>query len=435
MKKVLIFICSCFCLLTLVGCHSVSELSKANDELKNDNYTVYYQIHKNVTYGKKEVMDDNVEYLVKNNGNQMMLSTWDDEGERYDTYTEILNNEVEVLTKEGKLWYYEETLPLDEYQEPVFLPEVEFNSDNFKYEKELWTGNTELITELLSESLNKKAYEFDSYAGFIDAEISSVVNNYTVELKDNHLYKISCEYQVLVTFVNEKVLTLTETVVAEYSDIASTVLVRPEVFELSYVVEPTDNYTAQIFYEMSMFVPGEEEAVPGLGAEFIMKVDGNLMNMYPEGEEDYFIYVEQNEDEVICYVNQEGEWYKESINLDELDLMTNMTNTPSIEYTPENFKYQDGYWYGNLEAINAACEEYLQEVESMYKELVLANEGEAEVEITEYIMQVEDGVLTGVTMQISMTFSQGENSMTLIQNSSMIFSKIGYTEVEKPEIK
>lgn len=184
-----------------------------------------------------------------------------------------------------------------------------------------------------------------------------------------------------------------------------------------------------------MFVPGEEEAVPGLGAEFIMKVDGNLMNMYPEGEEDYFIYVEQNEDEVICYVNQDGEWYKESINLDELGLMTNMTNTPSIEYTPENFKYQDGYWYGNLEAINAACEEYLQEVESMYKELILANEGEAEVEITEYIMQVEDGVLTGVTMQISMTFSQGENSMTLIQNSSMIFSEIGYTEVEKPEIK
>ncbi len=435
MKKVLIFICSCFCLLTLVGCHSVSELSKANDELKNDNYTVYYQIHKNVTYGKKEVMDDNVEYLVKNNGNQMMLSTWDDEGERYDTYTEILNNEVEVITKEGKVWYYDETLPLDEYQEPEFLPQVEINSDNFKYEKELWIGNTELITKLLSESLNKKANEFDSYAGFIDAEISSVVNNYTVELKDNHLYKISCEYQVLVTFVNEKVLTLTETIVAEYSDIASTVLVRPEVFELSYVVEPTDNYTAEVFYEMSMFAPGKEEAVPGLGAEFIMKVDGNSMNMYPDGQEDYFIYIEQNKDEVICYICQDGEWYLEYIDLDEFNLVTNMTNTPSFEYTPENFKYEDGYWYGNLKALNASCEEYLQEVESMYSELILGGEGKAEVEITEYIIQVEDGMLTGISMEITVLFTDGENQMTLVQNSSLIFSKIGYTEIEKPEIK
>ena len=47
MKKGFIVIFSCFCLLTLVGCRSVSELTKANDELNGDNYTVYYQTHKN----------------------------------------------------------------------------------------------------------------------------------------------------------------------------------------------------------------------------------------------------------------------------------------------------------------------------------------------------------------------------------------------------
>ena len=70
MKKVLIFICSLFCLFTLVGCHSVSELTKANDELKEGNYTVYYQTQKNAVYKKKTITNESAEYLVKQNGNQ-----------------------------------------------------------------------------------------------------------------------------------------------------------------------------------------------------------------------------------------------------------------------------------------------------------------------------------------------------------------------------
>ena len=432
MKKTLLFICSCFCLLALVGCHSVSELTKANEELNGGNYTVYYQTHKNVTYGKKEVSDEKEEYVVKQNGNQYMISSWNDSGDRLDIYSETKQEVVEIFKGNGRYWEFDRVEALENYEQKEFLPVIEINEENFVYEDKIWVGNTELINTLLEDYFNELAQEYDSYKGFIDAEISSVVNTYNVTLEKNHLSKIEFDYQVFVTFVDEKVLTISETIIAEYSDIYSTVLTKPEgVLDLSYALEPTDNYTATVFYSVEQVVEGEG-ATPGMGAEFLLKQDGNKVLISVGNEK---IYVEQNGNKVTSYVYSYGEWFKEDVDISELNMMTTY---PEIGYTEEFFECVDGVYYGKTHKMNMALEEYLTELEDQFLDSLGSSFGkkaECNIAISEYLIQVTDNVIDGVLVAMTITITNGEETVTFIQSIALKFSEINNTVVETPNVE
>lgn len=459
MKRVLMIICSFFCFLTLVGCHSVSELSKANDELKAGNYTVYYQTQQNVTYGKRKLTDVKAEYLVKQNGNQKIMSTWDEEGTRYDVYTETLDTDVEVFTKKGNTWFYETTLPVEKYEEPEFLPEVEINKKNFSYEEEVWVGNTELINGLLAGKLKEKANQFESYKGFIDAEVSTVVNKYNVHLEQESISMIECEYQVLITFVDEKVLTLTETIVAEYSDVASTVLPRPNIFELSYAIKPTDNFVVSLenefepydsYYEYVSpeYLPEDEihtheyeNSKCECGAyidEAVLAVDGNKILLSSPLDDSLMFYFESTEDGELFYVYENGKWSEMSFIIDINDVIDFAALCPDIEYTPEFFEYKDGKWVGISSKVNAESEEYLNLVEEMYEEILFSELNEdatVSLSIHEYSIEIVDNVISTVKTSVKIVIVDGENETEFLHTTTLNYSKVNKTTIETPEIK
>lgn len=445
MKKVLIFICSLFCLFTLVGCHSVSELTKANDELKEGNYTVYYQTQKNAVYKKKTITNESAEYLVKQNGNQKMVSSWDESGNRHDVFTEVNENTVEIFKGNGRYWEFDRYEALENYQEEEILPLVEINKTNFVYEKEVWIGNVELINTYLKDYFNEIANEYDSYKGFIDAEISSSVKKYNAILENNQLSKIEFEYEVLVTFVDETVITITGSITADYSDIYSTVIIKPEgVLELSYAQKPVDNYTADVFYQMNI-VSDEDAAIPGLGAQFNMKQDGNKILCTIDSEQ---VYMEQTEKGVLTYVFDGNKWIKEEIDLEEFN---KMIEYPEVGYTAEFFETVDGcYYYGKEYKMNIALDDYFTELEEEFvetfktefkdeiKEIEKKTEKKVTITcnafITEYIIQVVDNVITGVACEITMKVNFAGQLVTYVQSVALAFSDIDNTVVEQPKL-
>lgn len=445
MKKVLIFICTCFCLLTLVGCRSVSELTKANEELNGNNYTVYYQTHKNVTYGVKEVSDEKDEYLVKQNGKQKIVSTWDDEGTRLDVFTEVKEDSVEFFKGNGRYWEFDRVESLEEYQVEEILPKVEINEDNFVYEDKVWVGNVELINTALKDYFNELALEFDSYKGFVDAEITSKVNKYNVTLVNNQISKIEFDYQVLVTFVDKSVLTIAVDILAEYSDIFQTVINKPEgVLDLSYAVKPTDNYTAELYYELLMPTEDGDTAAPGVGAQFTLKQDGKKILCTVENQH---VYIEETEDDYLTYVYNGSRWMEQYVDIEEFN---QIVEYPEFGYTAEFFEYADGYYYGKTYKMNMALDEYFEEIEQQfvdsikqqYKDEIKKIESttkkkvtvECEALVTEYIIQVVDNQIAAIACEITINGTFGEETVTFVQSLGLLFSDINNTVIEKPKL-
>ena len=445
MKKVLIFICSLFCLFTLVGCHSVSELTKANDELKEGNYTVYYQTQKNAVYKKKTITNESAEYLVKQNGNQKMVSSWDESGNRHDVFTEVNEDTVEIFKGNGRYWEFDRYEALENYQEEEILPLVEINNTNFVYEKEVWIGNVELINTYLKDYFNEIANEYNSYKGFIDAEISSSVKKYNATLANNQLSKIEFEYEVLVTFVDETVITITGLITADYSDIYSTVIIKPEeVLDLSYALKPTDNYTAEVLYGLSVVVK-DNEASPSFGAQFNMKQDGNKILCTVDSEQ---VYMEQTEKGVLTYVFDGNKWIKEEIDLEEFN---KMIEYPEFGLTHEFFETVDGcYYYGKEYKMNIALDDYFTEFEEEFVES-FKKENKEEIEqiekktkkkvtvtcnasITDYVIQVVDNVITGIACEMTINLYYADQSVSYVQSIALLFSDIDNTVVEKPKL-
>lgn len=445
MKKVLIFICSCFCLFTLVGCRSVSELTKAVDELEGNNYTVYYQTHKNVTYGIKEVSDEKEEYLIKQNGTQSIVSTWNDEGTRFDVFSEIKDENVEIFKGNGRYWEFDHTETLEEYAPVEILPNVEINEENFIYEDKIWVGNVELINTYLKDYFNEMAQEFDSYKGFIDAEISSLVNKYNVTLVNNKISKIEFDYQVLVTFVNKTVLTISGTITADYSDINATVINKPEgVLDLSYALKPTDNYTAELYYDLTMPSEDENASTPGIGAQFTLKQDGNKI-LCSVGNQ--HVYIEETEDDYLTYVYNGSRWMEQYVDVEELN---QIVEYPEFGYTEEFFEYVDGYYFGKTYKMNMALDEYFEEIEQQFVDLI-KQEYKTEIKkietetkkkvtvacealVTEYIIQVIDNQIAGVMCEITIKGTFGDETITYVQSLALLFSDINNTVVEKPKL-
>ena len=101
MKKLLLFVCSFLVLFTLAGCHNVNELSKAKDELKQGNYTAYYEMYSKIVDNKTVIDEQKSELLVKHNGGQTFASTWDETGKAFvkneikETDEEIVKNAID----------------------------------------------------------------------------------------------------------------------------------------------------------------------------------------------------------------------------------------------------------------------------------------------------------------------------------------------------
>ena len=445
MKKVLIFICSFFCLLTLVGCHSVSELTKANNELNEGNYTVYYQTEKKAVYKKRTITDESAEYLVKQNGNQKIVSTWDEEGNRKDVFTEVKEDSVEFFKGNGRYWEFDRVEALDDYQEDTILPIVEISKNNFTFEEEIWVGNVDVINTQLKDYFKEIANEYNSYKGFIDATITSSVKKYNAILENNSLSKIEFEYEVLITFVDESVITITGSITADYSDIYSTVIIKPEgVLELSYAQKPVDNYTADVFYQMNI-VSDKDAANPGLGAQFNMKQDGNKILCTIDMAK---VYIEQTENGALTYLFDGSKWVKEEVDLEEFN---QMIEYPEVGYTAEFFETVDGcYYYGKEYKMNIALDDYFTELEEEFVE-TFKTEFKDEIKeiekktkkkvtvtcnafVTEYIIQVVDNVITGVACEITMNVNFADQLVTYVQTVALTFSDIDNTVVEQPKL-
>ncbi len=226
MKKTVLFICSILMLFTLVSCHSLNELETASNEIKEGNFSVYYEVETKSVYGKKELVNSKQEFLLKQNGNQQMLSTWSEDGSRYDQYVEVVEEEVELYSKSGKNWKFDGKVAKEEYVETVILPEIEINSKNFYYENKVWHAKEEVVEETLKNYFENILASYDYMPDFEDSEVEINVNCYDIILDINSFETIIFDYEIEVTFPDEKKLVVDQVITAEYSDIATTVLLN-----------------------------------------------------------------------------------------------------------------------------------------------------------------------------------------------------------------
>ena len=167
------------------------------------------------------------------------------------------------------------------------------------------------------------------------------------------------------TFVNKTVLTISGTITADYSDINATVINKPEgVLDLSYALKPTDNYTAELYYDLTMPSEDENASTPGIGAQFTLKQDGNKI-LCSVGNQ--HVYIEETEDDYLTYVYNGSRWMEQYVDVEELN---QIVEYPEFGYTEEFFEYADGYYFGKTYKMNMALDEYFEEIEQQFVDLI-----------------------------------------------------------------
>lgn len=429
MKKgfLLFFIFALF--LIIPGCHASNELETASNELSKNNYTVHYEVSRDVVF-EKEHTTTKKEYLVKENGAQTLFSTWNDKGERFDVYTEIKDNKVEVLINDGDIWKFDRFESLDTYQKQVIIPRIDLDKRNFSYEQGKWLGKKDVINKQLESYFMTIADQYSSYPGFIDAEISTVVNEYSVELENKSISQIIFDYQVIITFPDQKELIISEYITADFYDINSTILSRPgNIFQLSYMEAELDNFTAEVTITRTKFI--DEIVEPYEGFNYKVSLDGNKAIIVIPVFFDIIDYIEETEDGTIVkrYDADSKIWIETSDSAENLKSLCRFDNIPEIEYKQENFEYIDGYWHANVKDLNSYCKDYVDELKNTYEKKLLNRE--INIECSEYIIQIENNQPTKIITIANII----TDDIVIVERIEILFSKINETVVEGPKLK
>lgn len=186
------------------------------------------------------------------------------------------------------------------------------------------------------------------------------------------------------------------------------------------------NYTADVDMTMVM-TSGNTSFTQKI--EMLMECDLNNMYMIMETEDNKaYSYAKINGQEVLVYVSTDGkDWDQEDTQT--LDEFKKENSQIVNADEASNFKYEDGVYVGNVEALNSALTEYMN---AALKELETPGVSIDSTKVTKYNITLDKKNISKIEMNMEMSMSGYGQKIDITYTIVMNITKVGETQVTVP---
>lgn len=186
------------------------------------------------------------------------------------------------------------------------------------------------------------------------------------------------------------------------------------------------NYTADVDMTMVM-TSGNTSFTQKI--EMLMECDLNNMYMIMETEDNNaYSYAKINGQEVLVYVSTDGkDWDQEDTQT--LDEFKKENSQIVNADEASNFKYEDGVYVGNVEALNSALTEYMN---AALKELETPGVSIDSTKVTKYNITLDKKNISKIEMNMEMSMSGYGQKIDITYTIVMNITKVGETQVTVP---
>ncbi len=163
--------------------------------------------------------------------------------------------------------------------------------------------------------------------------------------------------------------------------------------------------------------------------DMLMECDLNNMYMIAEIENNkVYTYAKINGQEVLVYLSTDGkDWDQQDTKT--LDEFKNENSQIVNADEAANFKYEDGVYVGNVEALNSALTEYMN---SALKELETPGISIDSTKVTKYNITLDKKDVSKIEIDMQMSMSGFGQKIDITYTILMSISKVGETKVTIP---
>ena len=163
--------------------------------------------------------------------------------------------------------------------------------------------------------------------------------------------------------------------------------------------------------------------------DMLMECDLNNMYMIAEIENNkVYTYAKINGQEVLVYLSTDGrDWDQQDTQT--LDEFKNENSQIVNADEAVNFKYEDGVYVGNVEALNSALTEYMN---SALKELETPGISIDSTKVTKYNITLDKKDVSKIEIDMQMSMSGFGQKIDITYTILMSISKVGETKVTIP---
>ena len=229
MKKIFSIIFFLIDTLFLCSCSPEQRFERAFEKLDEKSYTMegrmILELEMSILdYKQKQTIASDIK--IEASPNQVYTLTTVD-GQTQQTYTKINGKTVDVYTEVDGEWEHE-SMNFEDYlvdSETYFL-DIDVK-DVFVESEGIWVGDTEKITEMMKESLEKIASELAGTGASID---KMSVEKYNIEMKNNKISKIDMVIEMKMSVINMSI-SMKMTMPMNVSNIGKTKVTVPENIE------------------------------------------------------------------------------------------------------------------------------------------------------------------------------------------------------------
>ena len=210
-------------LILVTGCKEPT-LEDAMEELDEKSATVNCDLKMDITLtynGESQTMSQSINMKVEQDGDKTYAINYAQDVEQH-LYSKQVGDYVKSYTKTDGEWELATTDSVDQMTDELLDIDVE---ETFTNVDGIWVGNTEALTEQLSDYMEEFASDSLGLSGVNIDETS--VSKYDITMVDGHISKIDIAMKIVMS-ANGGIVEINVEMPMEFSKIGETKVIEPE---------------------------------------------------------------------------------------------------------------------------------------------------------------------------------------------------------------